>query len=149
MALSVPTPRVMRNADAYKFVDVLVTSGQTIYPGALCAIVAATGAVSPAATSTTLRFGGVSIGNKGDMQTVVGDGTLTVRLVYSDAEVLVPCASTTVAAKLFTQLFCVDDSSVTDVSSSVGPGIGLMTEVESSGVTCWVLLRGVSPALSS
>lgn len=149
MALSVPTPRVIRNGDAYKFADVLVATGVTIYPGALCAIVAASGLLTPAAASTTLRFGGVSIGNLGDKQTVVGDGTLTCRVIISDCEILVPCAATTVAAKLFTQLFCLDDASVTDVSSSVGPGIGLMTEVESSGVTCWVLVRGVSPALSS
>jgi hypothetical protein len=147
MALSVPTPRVLRNADAYKFADVIVNTSDVIYPGALCCVVAATGKLTPAADSTTLRFAGVAIGNNGDMQTVTGDGTLKCRVIISDAEILITCAGTVDAGDLFTDIYCTDDASVTDVAT-LGPVCGMVTEIEDS-THAWVLIRGKAMALGT
>lgn len=138
----------MRNADNYKYVDLVVANGVTLYDGALCAVVAASGELTPCADSTTLRFAGVAIGEGGDRKVCVGNGTRRCRIIYADAEILVPCAATVTGADVLTELYTVDDDSVTDVAT-LGPVAGLMTEVESSGVTCWLAIRAKAMPLGT
>lgn len=137
MALSTDAPRVLRNADAFTYDDVVVANGATIYCGALCCYIAASGLLTPAADSPTLRFAGVAIGEGGDMRTVVGDGVKRCRIITGQAEILVPCAATVDAGDVGTEVYCFDDASVTDVNT-LGPIAGLMRGVEVSGVSCWV-----------
>lgn len=143
MALSAESPRQLRNDANMMWDDVVVANGVTIYPGALCCYIAASGLLTPAADSTTLRFAGLAIGESGDYKPVVGNagGTTRCRVIYRNAEALVPCAATVDAGDIGTELYCFDDGSVTDVAT-LGPIAGVMRAVETSGVSCWVEIGG-------
>lgn len=148
LATSGMPTRQPRNSDGLMYQDILVATGVTVYPGSLCAVVAATGLLTPCAASTTLRFAGMAIGNLGDFQPVTGDGTLTCRVWTRNVEVLVPCAGTITAASMFTTCWCTDDNLVTTTQSGAGPSPGLVVELETS-TTCWVQLGAFAALLGT
>jgi hypothetical protein len=138
MALSANAPRVLRNVDGLMYQDIIVANAVTIYAGALCAVVAADGLLTPAADSTTLKFAGVSIGPNGDGTSILGDGSTTYCRVVTNCEALLPCAATVTAADKFEKIYCTADDEVTDVTT-LGPICGVHVEQEST-TTAWIRL---------
>lgn len=148
MALSAPAYLATRNKDAFHYIDLVVANGVTVYPHALVGVVAATGVLTPCAASTTMRFGGLALGNGGDMQTVVGDGVKKCRIVTRGCEVLITCNANIDATKIMTICYTVDDASVTTTQSGGGPSPGLVVESETS-TSCWVSLGSGAAALGT
>lgn len=144
-ALAVPTPRVVRNTDNVVYDDLIVASASVLYPGALCCA-NSSNQIVPAADSTAILFLGIFDGEKGDKQTVTGDGTITGRY-FTNCEALLPCAGTVNAADAQKAIYCTDDGEVTDVAT-LGPVCGIVTAIESATLV-WVRLGAYAlPAAS-
>ncbi len=134
MALSAAVNLQYRNVGAGRM-SMVVTTAVTVYKGGLIGRVQSTGKARPCRNATTESFAGIALSDK----TGAADGSVSVTLC-TEAEVLITvAASVTIATIMTSKLYAVDDASVT-TATTLGPEVGVATELVSS-TTAWVKLR--------